>query len=296
MIDLQPLFAAPIIEQRAYPAAYPDHTNDIWRVRTATEEVVVRAPRPAAEWDHAASPFWRGCRHLFGLDPTDTARLATTNALLGGLSPLPIPRVLRSGTVAGRPCLVVEHLPGERLNDLRTLPDAALRELGAAIARIHRQRYRWFGTLDGSTQRPLTTFHTRLADTLRLLATAHPDPTLHAPLNDFCAAALALPAPASAVPTMLDVDATQFLTDGARLTALVDTDAYAVAPPALDLIGYEYELDSPGAAAFAAGYRTSAPLPDLITVRPVYRYLYRLLGTQGAVPLDKWMAWPKVFA
>ncbi|HEY8600594.1 MAG TPA: hypothetical protein VIL85_19315, partial [Thermomicrobiales bacterium] len=61
MIDLQPLFDAPIIEQYAYPAAYPDHTNDVWRVRTATETAVVRSPRPARELD---TPFWRGCRHL----------------------------------------------------------------------------------------------------------------------------------------------------------------------------------------------------------------------------------------
>ncbi len=67
-------------------------------------------------------------------------------------------------------------------------------------------------------------------------------------------------------------------------------------PPALDLIGYEYELDAPAAAAFAAGYRTIAPLPDLTAVRPVYRYLYRLLETQGAVPLDAWLAWPGVFS
>lgn len=292
MIDLQPLFAAPIIEQYAYPAAYTDHTNDIWRVHTATETAVVRAPRPAAELD---SPFWRGCRHLFGLDPTDTARLATTNALFGSLSPLPIPCVLRSGTVAGRQCLVVEHLPGERLDDLRTLPAATLAALGATIAQIHRQRYPWFGTPNGSTQQPLTAFHTRLADTLRLLATGHTDPTLSAPLEELCAAAFALPAPTAATLVMIDVDATQFLTDGTRLTALVDTDAYAIAPPALDLIGYEYELDAPAAAAFAAGYRTIAPLPDLTAVRPVYRYLYRLLETQGAVPLDAWLAWPRVF-
>lgn len=94
---------------------------------------------------------------------------------------------------------------------------------------------------------------------------------------------------------MLDVDATQFLTADDRITALIDTEAYVVAPRALDFIGYEYELDERGAAAFAAGYRTLLPLPDLATVRPVYRYLYRLLGVQGAVPLDEWLAWPTRF-
>ncbi|HEY8600998.1 MAG TPA: hypothetical protein VIL85_21365, partial [Thermomicrobiales bacterium] len=192
----------------------------------------------------------------------------------------------------------VEHLPGERLDDLRTLPPAALRELGAAIAQIHSVSFPWYGTFDGALRHPLDDFHRNLAATMRVLVKGFvgAEAPLAAPLEGFCAAALALPAPTSAAPVMIDVDATQFLTDGERITALIDTDAYAIAPPALDLIGYEYELDAPAAAAFVAGYRTIAPLPDLTAVRPVYRYLYRLLGTQGAVPLDEWMAWPRVFS
>jgi hypothetical protein len=94
---------------------------------------------------------------------------------------------------------------------------------------------------------------------------------------------------------MLDVDATQFLGDGGHITALVDTDAYVVAPRELDFVGYEYELDAPGAAAFARGYRAILPLPDLTSARPVYRYLFRLLGVQGTVPLEEWLAWPAWF-
>ena len=297
VIDLQPLFAAPIIEQYAYPAAYPDHTNDIWRVRTATED----RGGPRAAPGRRVGP--RGEPLLARLPPPLRPRPDRHRAPRddqrdpGRLSPLPIPRVLRSGTVAGRPCLVVEHLPGERLDDLRALPPAALRELGAAIARIHTpalplvRHARWHDpTTAGRRSTPASP--TRCAS----WQPRHPDPTLAAPLDEFCAAALALPAPTNAAPVMLDVDATQFLTDGTRLTALVDTDAYAVAPPALDLIGYEYELDAPAAAAFAAGYRTIAPLPDLTAVRPVYRYLSRLLETQGAVPLDEWLAWPGLFS
>ncbi len=61
------------------------------------------------------------------------------------------------------------------------------------------------------------------------------------------------------------------------------------------MIGYEYELDRPRAAAFARGYRTILPLPDLRPVRPLYRYLLRLLETQGTVPLTIWFGWPAHF-
>lgn len=293
-LDLQPLFPEPILAQEAFPAAYSDHTNDVWRVRTATEVVVVRAPRPASE---LASPFWWGAHALFGIEPTRPHRLAALNARLASLSPLPIPRVLRAGSCAGRDCLVMEQLPGTRLTDLRALPPAALHDLGAALAGVHRHEYGWWGAPEGEQRHELARFHTVLAATLRALVARFyaADPAIVGALPRFHAAALRLPAPESAALIMLDVDATQFLTAGDRITALVDTEAYVVAPRALDFIGYEYELDADGAAAFAAGYRTLLPLPALAAVRPVYRYFYRLLGVQGPVPLTAWLAWPILF-
>ncbi len=54
-MDLQPLFAAPIWEQSVLDPGYADHTNAVWRVRTAAGVAVVRVPRvPAAP----ANPFW----------------------------------------------------------------------------------------------------------------------------------------------------------------------------------------------------------------------------------------------
>ncbi len=291
-MNLQPLFPQPIISQTRYPAAYADHTNEVWRVRTATEQAVVRIPRPAAELQ---SPFWRGVQFLFGLAPTAPHRLARINRLLAEHSPLPIPQVVRSGTVAGRPCVVVEYLPGERLHDLRQLPAPELARLGAAVATQHQQPESWYGTIDGTTRHPLSDFWPRVATTMHHLATATPDPTLAAPLAQFQAAARALPPPRDAVPVMLDVDATQFLVRHGQITGLVDTDAFALAPRELELVGYEYELDQPSAAAFAAGYRAVLPLPNLPAVRPVYRYLCRLLETQGPVPLADWLNWPTFF-
>jgi hypothetical protein len=94
---------------------------------------------------------------------------------------------------------------------------------------------------------------------------------------------------------MIDTDPTQYLADGQRLTALVDTEAYVVVPREMDFIALEYLLDPPGAAAVARGYNSIQPLPDLSAVRPVYRYLYRLLEAQGGAELEIWMAHPALF-
>jgi Ser/Thr protein kinase RdoA (MazF antagonist) len=219
------------------------------------------------------------------------------NAQLARLSPILVPRALRVGAVAGQPCLVVERLPGSRLDNLNDLPLAAATALGAAIARIHTQRYLRWGAPSGGSEHALATFHARLADTLRgLISRFFPsDAALSAALAPTLTLAAQLPPPADAALVMLDIDASQFLTDGERLIGLIDTDAYVVAPRALDLIGYEFELDQPHAAAFARGYRAVQPLPDLRAVRPVYRYLLRLLEVQGNVPLDIWSGWPAHF-
>lgn len=292
--NLQPLFANPIVEQILFPPAYSDHTNLVWRVRTAREEAIVRMPRAIGELN---SPFWWGCHHLFGSDPRRPAALVAVNALLADLSPIPVPRVLRTGSIGAHPGIVVEALPGTRLANFNDLPLATIEALGTAIARIHARRFSRWGAPGGDPHHPLDTFHRNLAATLRgLVARFFADNApLAGALDEMCALAQRLPPPTDAALVMIDVDGTQFLTDGTNLTGMVDTDAYVIAPPALDLIGYEYELDRPRAAAFANGYRAILPLPDLRAVRPLYRYLYRLLEVQGSVDLNIWLGWPRHF-
>lgn len=293
-IGLQSLFPDPIVEAFAFPPAYSDHTNHVWRVRTARDLAVVRTPRAIGALD---SPFWWGCHDLFGIDPRRPEALAVVNAQLADLSPIPVPRVLRAGAVAGRTAIVVEHLPGARLANLNDLPPETIVALGGAIGRIHARRFDWWGAPAGAARQRLDAFHPRLAATLRGLVARFfaADAALAGALDAACALAARLPPPEDAALVMIDVDATQFLADGDRLTGLVDTDAYVVAPRALDLFGYEFELDQTRAAAFARGYRAVLPLPDLRPARPLYRYLYRLLETQGRVPLPIWQGWPAHF-
>ncbi|MFK3936410.1 hypothetical protein ACI2JA_02705 [Alkalihalobacillus sp. NPDC078783] len=95
--------------------------------------------------------------------------------------------------------------------------------------------------------------------------------------------------PESSTFVLIDMDPTQFLSDGNIITGLVDTEAYVVAPRELDFIGLEYLLDEQSAAAFKEGYQTVLALPQLDQVRMPYRFLYRLLSVQGNVELKAWM-------
>ncbi len=297
-MNLQKLFTAPIIEQHYLDPGYSGHASDVWhvvcRVATAQEEVVVRAVRQQGELD---GPFWQGCAHLFGLDPRNIFDLEPINALLAHVCPIPVPQVLRKGIMDERQYVAVEYMPGFPLNSFSSLPESALEELGRALARIHAHRFDYFGHASGRVRFPLATFQTRMAETMTMLVERfyQDDVQIGAALPSFCEDALVLPPVENGALIMVDMDPTQFLTDGDHLTALVDTEAYAVGPRELDFIALEYVLTSREATALARGYNAILPVPDLSVVRPVYRYLYRLIEIQGREPLETWMNWPALF-
>lgn len=189
------------------------------------------------------------------------------------------------------------RMPGSALDSFATLPREALARLGEALARIHQYRFDWCGVPSGAVKLELDQFHRQMVRTMReLVAGFYPgDDQIQEQLEPICEAALALPAPAAGALVMPGIDPTQFLTDGVRLTALVDTEAYVVGPAALDLVALEYVLDAQQAQALAEGYQRVSPLPDLALVRPVYRYFCRLIRIQGSVPLNQWLSAPALF-
>ena len=121
----------------------------------------------------------------------------------------------------------------------------------------------------------------------------------HSKINDsfevFQSQLYALPAPKEATLILIDMDPTQFLADGIKITGLVDTEAYVVAPRELDFIGLEYVFTEKEANAFRKGYETIMPIPNLEQCRAPYRYLYRLLSVQGNVDLEEWLQHPSFF-
>lgn len=293
-VNLQALFSAPIVEQTYLDPGYSGHASDVWRIQTTQEVVIVRSLR---ETEELAGPFWKGCHSLFGLDPKRLFDLEPVNAKLAQLCPIPVPQVLRKGLVDGRPYVVVEYMSGSLLNDFSSLSESALEALGQALARIHTCQFEYYGSLGGQVRSVLSTFPARLIETMRLLVHQfyQQNTAIKEALSPVCEAVSQLPPLEAGVPVLIDIDPTQFLREGEQLTALVDTEAYAIGPRELDFIGLEYILDQRGATTLARGYKRILPLPHLSQVRPVYRYLYRLLEVQGSVELDEWMKYPPLF-
>ena len=293
-MNLQPLFAQPILRQSLFPDVHPGQASDVWLVETSDESVIVRRTRMSSE---PANDFWWGCRDLFGIDPTDIFALEDINRVLAELSPIPVPQVLRKAVVDGVPYVVVEKMPGTTLRSFQSLPEEALFHLGAAVAGIHACTFSECGTLSGRLRYPVGQFHERMAATMRGLVQRYYAtlPAISTRLDEMCAQLRALPSLRMASLIMLDMDPTQFLHEGGQITALVDTEVYALGPRELELVALEYLLDKTRAAAFASGYESVLSFPDLRQVRTPYRYFCRLMEVQGAIDIDVWMNWPRWF-
>ena len=163
-MDLQPLFAAPIWEQSVLDPGYADHTNAVWRVRTAAGVVVVRVPGVPAT---PANPFWWGLHRLFGVHAYDVAAVARKHRRLRRLSPVPVPRVVlcdAGGERLGRPCLVVEHLPGQMWTSFQGQDPALLAMMGEALATVHARALPYCGDPGSRRRYPVTAFHRPLPD------------------------------------------------------------------------------------------------------------------------------------
>ncbi|GHO85535.1 phosphotransferase [Dictyobacter formicarum] len=292
-MDFQSLFECPIIEQTRLDPGYSGHMNDVWRITTRDTTCVLRVLRP----EKLSGPFWAGCSALFGIDPTNIFDLEHINAMLNPLSSLSIPQIISKGILDGRAYVMVECMAGSPLKHFGTLLEVALERLGQQLAHIHTLRFPYYGHPTGRQQGPLPIFHQHLVQTMRMLVEQYhaDDFSIKETLKSISASALQLPVPAESSLIMIDMDPTQFLVNDGYVESLVDTEAYALGPRALDFIALEYILSRREAKALARGYRSVLALPELTAVRPVYRYFYRLLEIQGRPDIASWLAHPVLF-
>jgi fructosamine-3-kinase len=286
-MDLQFLFEEPIKDIYELSPGYEDHASDVWLVKTENQEVVVRSSRMIGEPNN---DFWWGCKRLFGIDPRNVHELENVNNLLSEFSTIPIPKVLKKG-IFSREYIVVEKLEGQVVNSFIGQPASLLQSLGEGLANIHKHQRHYIGNPSGTFQIQLEHFHDHLVRVIKELVSkfyGNNQKIVHK-LDEIIEILKDLPVPDFSTFVLVDMDPTQFLSNGKIITGLVDTEAYVIAPRELDFIALEYILDKKSAAAFQAGYKKVMEIPDVEKYRMPYRYLYRLLSVQGSVDLEDWL-------
>ncbi|RKN71918.1 aminoglycoside phosphotransferase [Paenibacillus ginsengarvi] len=286
------LLGEPIEDVLVLDPGYSGHASDVWLVKTPSREVVVRSSRMSGEPE---GEFWLGCKLLFGIDPRRMEFMESSAKLLNGIATIPAPKTLAKRTIGDKQYLVVEKMEGVPLRRFADLPDEALYTFGCWLAEVHSHSFEVFGNLADAPNEPKARFHERMLATMEhLVQSEHGDsPEMNETLAAVKAEMAHLREPETCAPVLVDMDPSQFLALGGRITSIVDTEAYVLAPPELDFIGLEYVLDARSARPVLAGYASVRNVPDLSVVRRPYRFLYRLLGVQGSVPLADWFAHPE---
>lgn len=293
-VCLQDLIAEPILETEYMDPGYSGHATDVWRVKTAKRTVALRIFK-AESW---GGPFWDGMRSLFHMRYRFRAKVSARNRFLRETGGLPVPKVLAHGEHNRLEYLVMEWMAGQRMESFAELSPAGLRAFGRHLAALHAHPFPKSGTLNGDKGWPPRLFRAEILSTLNMLfANYYKDqPTfarIHAGMIE---KARQLPLGEAFAPVLVDMGASQYLrSEQGEVCALVDTDAYAIGPRELDFILLEYGLTPAMAKEFALGYQEVLELPDLREVRPVYRYLYRLMEVEGDGPLQEWMGQKELF-
>ena len=259
-MDLQFLFKEPIIKVQELDPGYEDHASDVWLVTTDDGEVIVRSSRMVGEPDN---DFWWGCKKLFGIDPRKVYELENINLLLNQVTSIPVPRVIHKGNAFSKVFVVLEKITGNVMSSFVNQPPSLLESLGEGLAKIHQYKLDYVGSPSGHFQVKLTDFHQHVSTTMvEIVKRFYSDEAaIKAKLSEITELLEHLPAPSCSSLVLVDMDPTQFLSDGKAITGLVDTEAYVIAPRELDFIGLEYVLDERSVEHFKNGYERIKEFP-----------------------------------
>jgi hypothetical protein len=292
--SLQQLFEEPIEEIKILDPGYSEHASDVWLVKTTAREVIVRSSRLH---DEPNREFWWGCKYIFGIDPRHMIYFEENSKVLNNTSDIPAPKIISKAKIDGREYLVVEKMKGNVLQSFTNQSNELLHQFGVWLAKMHLNTFDFFGNLAKTRVEKKDQFHIRLEQAMRLIVERDylNNSMIKEKLENIMNELSALPVPQYFCPILVDMDPSQFLTASGMISAIVDTEAYVVGPREFDFIGLEYVLDEQTSKSFINGYTTILDIPELSNCRKTYRYLYRLLGVQGSVDLDKWFAQPELF-
>ncbi|MGZ9584510.1 phosphotransferase [Paenibacillus marinisediminis] len=284
-----------IEEVRTLDPGYSGHASDVWYIKTASDEVIVRSSRLQTEPDNN---FWWGCKYLFGIDPRHVQYMEAANTLFQPISTVPAPKIMKKVYESGREYIVVEHMRGQTLKSFIGQPASILYQLGVWLAEVHCHRFNTFGNLVDRRIGTTSSFHKHMAAAMSRIVERYfaESSEIREELVHILVEMGTLKDPEAFSPVLVDMDPSQFLSDGDRITAIVDTEAYVLGPVELDFIALEYVLDHEASIPFIEGYQSVREAPSISEVRRTYRYLYRILGVQGSVDLRSWFAKPSLFS
>lgn len=275
--DLPKLLTSP----SAMPNKFADSTHQLMFCQTDGGDMVLKV---CNDETITQSPFWLGVNHLFSADfPNNLGNIQLTHDFLAQHGGLNVPEFIAAR--ANR-FVLTRFLPGV---DLETgkVEDQWVIQLANHIAQLHQRRFTKWGSLH-APQFLAEDWGKRLHETLRFLVTQCKTPLAEQMLNEILAKTKNIQE-TEFVPMMLDLrwDQLRYLSENAL--ALVDLDAFVIAPRTLDLVLFEYIFTQAQFALFKQHYVQTHTWPDDSAQKPCYQLLLFLMHVLGETDLVRWM-------
>lgn len=265
-------------------------SHNIYRVSFEENTYIVKQTRLRED---DLSPFWFALKELFGLSfQSQRNRVKELVCKLRGN--LHIPPAAFVCADENLQYQVFAEVPGVKYEpDEFPDSDAVLYQLGLYIGSMHKEAYPCFGCYPGP-KGVAYDFKGRLFHTMQQLIEKFWQGD--AALLEYLEKLKAVEFNADAFHLMMaDISANQFVFSEEldKINAVVDLDAYVIAPGEWELVVLELCMNR--GEPFKKGYETYRPFPDLSLCRQVYRFLLYLCDPWEKTLLIDFMNQPVVF-
>ncbi len=275
-----------LVNPSALASRFNDSTHHLWHCKTNDGEMVLKVCNHSSV---THSPFWLGLNHLFDANfPNNLGEIQFTHDFLTQHGTLAVPDLIASQ--ANR-FVLTRFLVGVDL-DANEVDDKWVVKLAKHIEQLHRCTHKNWGSLH-TPKFSAEDWGKRLHETLKFLTTKfEADFSQSHQLNTLVLNTLAHAKnihETEFVPMMLDLRWDQLRQIAEDDLALIDLDAFVIAPKNLDLVLLEYVLSPAQWALFKQHYQAIHPWPNDVEHKSCYQLLLFLMHILGEKDLDKWM-------
>ncbi len=271
------------------PTLFADSTHQAWSCSYGVDYAELNCVlKVCSVEDVHNSPFWQAMQSLFAFDfVANLGRYDAVYQIVKGATPLKTPRLIAAGSGNGvrqSGFLLTEFVNGRAIESSKVNADH-VEQLAHHLAALHQQTQSFFGPLY-APQLSIDLWGGALSETLAVLGKAQNiDPVI---LDKVLTQVASIRVEAFH-PIMPDLRWDQFLVTDSGELSLIDLDALVWGPRELELVLIEYLLDQSQLDVFKTIYTQSHAMPDLESVRDVYRLLLFVMNVLGESDLEKWM-------
>ncbi len=271
------------------PRLFSDSTHQAWSCSYGYDYAELNCVLKVCSGENVQnSPFWQAMQQLFAFDfVANIGRYDAVYQQVKGATPLKIPRLIAAGSgseVSQSGFLLTEFVNGGVIESSNV--DARhVEQLAHHLAGLHQETQNFFGPLF-APQLSADLWGGALSETLTVLGRAQ---NIDSVILDKVLIQVASIRVEAFHPIMPDLRWDQFLVTDSGELSLIDLDALVWGPRELELVLIEYLLDQSQLNLFKAIYTQSHVMPDLNSVRDVYRLLLFVMNVLGESDLEKWM-------